>query len=124
MAGMNPVTWFEIPVADMERAVKFYESVLGVKLSLNTMGPIEMAWFPMGESLPGSTGSLVKGESYTPSHAGTMVYFGVDDIEGTLRKAAAGGGKVLAPKMSIGEYGFVAHFQDSEGNRLALHSMS
>ena len=81
-----------------------------------------MAWFPMKESATGSTGTLVKAESYNPSYAGTLVYFSVEDIDGTLKKVSENGGKILNPKMSIGEYGFVAHFEDSEGNRVALHS--
>jgi predicted enzyme related to lactoylglutathione lyase len=52
------------------------------------------------------------------------VYFSVEDIEETLRKVNATGGKTLLPKKSIGEYGFIAHFEDTEGNRLALHSMN
>ena len=121
--NMNPVNWFEIPVTDMKRAVKFYETVFGYAFSLNDMGTFQMAWSPMGESLPGSTCSLVKGEAYTPSHAGSLVYFSVEDIDGTLTKAASSGGRILGKKMSIGEYGFVAHIEDSEGNRVALHSM-
>lgn len=120
---MNPVNWFEIPVTDMQRAVEFYQTVFGYTLSLNDMGTFQMAWFPMGESLPGSTGSLVRGEAYTPSHAGSLVYFSVEDIDGTLTKAANSGGRILGRKTSIGEYGFVAHFEDSEGNRVALHSI-
>jgi predicted enzyme related to lactoylglutathione lyase len=118
----NPVNWFEIPVNNLERAKRFYEGVLGVTLSLNDLGPLKMAWFPMTQDGPGATGTLVKAETYVPSHAGTMVYFSVDDLEGALEKVAASGGKVLHPKMSIGEYGFVAHFEDCEGNRVALHS--
>jgi hypothetical protein len=51
-----------------------------------------------------------------------VVYFTVDDIEGTLAKVQAQGGKTLVPKMSIGEFGFIGQFEDSEGNRLGLHS--
>lgn len=121
---MNPVTWFEIPVNDMARAKAFYESVFGFELSLNEMGPLSMAWFPMFEKAPGSTGTLMKNENYTPSHAGTLVYFSVEDIEATLERVVEKGGKVLNPKMSIGEHGFTAHFEDSEGNRVALHSIN
>lgn len=121
---MNPVNWFEIPVRDMGRAKAFYDYVFGFDLQLNQMGPLEMAWFPMTEGVPGSTGSLVKAEQYTPSHAGSLVYFTVEDIEIALKRVAEKGGKALNPKMSIGEYGFVAHFEDSEGNRVALHSIS
>lgn len=118
----NPVNWFEIPTTDITRAKSFYETVLGVDLALNEMGPMKMAWFPMNPESFGSTGTLVQAEGYTPSHDGSLVYFRVDDIEGTLEKVANNGGKVLRPKMSIGEYGFVGHFQDSEGNRVALHA--
>ena len=71
----------------------------------------------------GTTGSLMKMEGYTPSHAGILVYFSVEDIEGTLDKLNAIGGKTILPKTGIGQYGFMAHFEDSEGNRVGLHSM-
>ncbi len=78
----NPVNWFEIPVNDLERAKQFYETVFGLQLSLNEMGPMKMAWFPMTQGSPGATGTLIKSEGYTPSHAGTLIYFTVTDIEG------------------------------------------
>jgi predicted enzyme related to lactoylglutathione lyase len=118
----NAVNWFEIPVDDLERAKEFYESVLGVELALNEMGPAKMAWFPMHQGAPGSTGALVKSEGYTPSHAGTVVYLHVDDVEAALAQVDASGGKTLVPKTGIGEYGFIGQFEDSEGNRVALHS--
>lgn len=121
----NPINWFEIPVSDIERARAFYTHVLQYDdMPINEMGPLTMAWFPMVEGGDGATGTLVKAESYVPSHQGSMVYFSVEDIEGTLKRVEEKGGKVLNPKMSIGEYGFVAHFEDCEGNRVALHSRS
>ena len=122
--NMNPVNWFEIPVNDMERAKKFYESVFDVELSMLSMGSMQMFQFPMVDDTYGSAGTLVQMEGYKPSHDGTLVYFSVADIDGTLRKVIANGGKTLLPKMSIAEYGFVAHFEDSEGNKVALHSMT
>ena len=122
-AKINPVNWFEIPVKDIGRARKFYEKVLGLELSPYDMEPFTMAFFPMTQGAQGAAGSLIKGESYEPSHAGTVVYFSVEDIEETLRRINANGGKTLMPKKSIGQYGFIAHFEDTEGNRLALHSM-
>lgn len=124
MADMNPVVWFEIPVEDMERAQAFYEGVLGVNLSLNEMDGITMAWFPMVQDATGAAGSLVKGEGYVPSQDGTMVYLNVADIEGALQKVEDRGGKSVQAKMSIGEYGFIGVFIDTEGNRVAFHSMS
>jgi predicted enzyme related to lactoylglutathione lyase len=119
----NPVGWFEIPVTDLDRAKAFYERVLELELELQDFGSLNMAWFPSQHPGAGATGALVKGDSYVPSHAGTMVYFSVADIEAVLRRVNDNGGKTLNPKMSIGEYGFVGHFEDSEGNRVALHAM-
>jgi len=118
----NPVTWFEIPATDLNRAKAFYEHVLGVTLTIANMGGSEMAWFPMKQGAAGATGTLIKAEGYEPSQAGTLVYLAVTDIEGSLRRVEAKGGKTLLPKMSIGEHGFIAHFQDCEGNRVAFHS--
>ena len=118
-----PVVWFEIPVNDLPRAQAFYEQVFGRDLQLQEMGPLQMAFFPMQEDDSGAGGALVKAEGYVPSQTGTVVYFSVADINETLERVKAGGGKVLSPKTSIGEYGFIAHCQDTEGNRIALHSM-
>ena len=118
----NPINWFEIPVTDMARAKAFYEHVFDISMVLQDFGPLQMAWFPMWENAQGASGSLVKAESYVPSHAGTMVYFSVENIAGVLERVQEKGGAVLNPKKSVGDYGFVAHFEDSEGNRVALHS--
>ena len=119
--SQNPVAWFEIPVTNMARAKAFYEHVLGTSLEPMQMGPADMAMFP---SAQGPAGCLIKTDGYTPSHAGTLVYFAVTDIKGTLAKAEGRGGKTLLPRMDIGDFGFVAHFEDSEGNRVALHSQT
>ena len=124
MASANPVNWFEIPATNLDRAQAFYETVLGVALQRQPMGDLQMAWFPMVDDGAGATGTLVQHDAYTPSHAGTMVYFSVDDIETVLTRVAENGGKILNPKFGIGPYGFVAHFEDSEGNRVALHAES
>lgn len=119
----NAVGWFEIPVTDMGRARGFYEHVLSVALEPMQMGPADMAMFPMNPASPGAGGALIKTEGYTPSYAGSVVYFSVEDIEGTLARAHARGGKTVVPKMDISPFGFIAQFEDSEGNRVALHSM-
>jgi uncharacterized protein len=119
---MNPVNWFEIPATDLARAKAFYEHVLGVTLSHMEMGPAAMEMFEFDPEKAGSSGALIVADGYTPSHEGSVVYFSVDDIEGTLAKVESKGGKTLQEKMGIGEHGFIGLFQDTEGNRLGLHS--
>jgi predicted enzyme related to lactoylglutathione lyase len=120
---MNPVNWFEIPVVDLPRAKSFYEGVFGLSLTLEEMGPYRMAFFPMENNVYGATGALMKADGYAPSRTGIVIYFSVENIEGILEKASGRGGKVLLPKTAIGQYGFIGHFEDTEGNRLGLHSM-
>lgn len=121
---VNPVIWFEIPVVDMARSRAFYEAVFGYKLIVHDMvGPRQMAMFPMEPDRAGIGGALVKEESFVPSYAGTQVYFSVADIGGALARVTANKGKVLVPETDIGEYGSVAYFEDSEGNRIGLHTM-
>ena len=117
----NPVDWFEIPVNNMSQAKTFYEAVLGVELTEAEMGPNKMAWFPMEMGATGAAGTLIQGEAYSPSHDGSLVYIHVDQIDPTLEAIGRSGGKTLLPRTSIGEHGFIAHFQDTEGNRVALH---
>ncbi|GFE57123.1 VOC family protein [Geobacter sp. AOG1] len=123
--AINPVIWFEIPVVDLDRAKAFYEAVFGYTLTTSDMGPLLMAMFPMNENATqGAAGSLVKGDGYVPARTGTVIYFSVQDIPATLERVAAGGGKELLPKTSIGQYGFIGRFEDTEGNVVALHSMA
>lgn len=118
---MNPVVWFEIPVEDLERAKSFYESVFNFEMPVSEMGPAHMAWFPGGPG-EGASGALFKTDGYVPSHHGSIVYFHAPDIESSLKTIEENGGKTLVPKMSIGEYGWFAQFEDSEGNRVSLHT--
>jgi predicted enzyme related to lactoylglutathione lyase len=125
----NPFNWVEIPVTDLSRSTKFYESVFDIELNLHEMGPslmgapLKMAMFPGEKEGTGAGGALVKSEGYTPSHQGPLIYFSVDNIENVLKKVERSGGKSLAPKSSIGEFGFIGLFEDPEGNRIGLHSM-
>ncbi|MCF8304684.1 MAG: VOC family protein [Bacteroidales bacterium] len=122
----NMVGWFEIPVTDMDRAVKFYEAVFDLKLDLNKMGETDMAWFPFVDDGLGAPGSLVQNKDYyKPSSEGVLVYFTAHsgDLANELSRVEAAGGKVYQPKTLITEeIGYMATFIDSEGNRVALHS--
>lgn len=119
----NPVVYFEIPVSDMPRASAFYRAVFETELTRETIDGYEMALFPGGPGREGAAGALAKGDVYVPSLNGPILYFGVDDIDPVLARATANGGRILFPKKSIGANGFVAEFQDSEGNRIALHAL-
>lgn len=124
MQNMNPVIWFEIPVSNMDRSKTFYEAVFGYKLTVVEMEPRQMAMFPMEMNAPGIGGALVKEETFVPSYAGSLVYFSVAEIPGTLDKVIKNNGKLLIPKTAIGKYGFCAYFEDSEGNRIGLHTVN
>ena len=120
----NPVGYFEIPVNDLDRAVNFYEKVFGYEFERVTVDGNEMAWFPNHEDAAGISGALTQGESYSPSIHGSRIYFNTDNIDEILSKVNSIGGKTLYPKTSIGDLGWVAEFEDSEGNCIALHSQS
>ena len=119
--SMNPVVYFEIPVLDMERGIAFYSAVFDFTFEKNIIDHNEMAFFPFEDGARGITGALAKGEIYVPTMQGVLVYFGTDDIDAILHKAVEAGGEILYPKTSNGEFGHVAEFKDSEGNRIALH---
>lgn len=117
------VGWFEIPTADMDRAIKFYETVFNTQLSRNTLGDFDMAWFPWDEEGKGAGGSLVHHEQYQPTEKGVLVYFSSEDVDTELSRIKKAGGKILRPKTQISpDIGYMALFVDSEGNRIALHS--
>jgi uncharacterized protein len=118
----DTLTWFEIPVANMERATTFYGAIFETTLKTDSAMPgYEMAMFP---SQGGVNGALLSGKGYTPSSSGTLVYLnGGDDLIHVLNRVEKAGGKILQQKMEIGENGFVAYIEDTEGNKVGLHSM-
>ena len=114
--------WFEIPVTDMSRAKKFYATIFHIEMGEDMeVGGSVMSFFPFDPEGDGATGTLIQHESYIPSYKGVLVYFSVKEIDEVTALVRQAGGKVINEKMSIGEHGFVGHFEDSEGNRVALH---
>ncbi len=119
----NAINWFELPSNNFERAIKFYNEVLKADLQSMEMNGALMAFFPSDEK--GVGGCIIKGEGYTPSESGSLVYLnGGEDLSDPLSRVEAAGGAVIMPKTAIGENGFIAWFKDTEGNRVALHSMN
>jgi len=97
----NAINWFEIPVADLARAKKFYESIFDIEMPEMVVGDQKMYTFPYE---PG--GSTISGA-----------------IDKVIEKIEAAGGKVLLPKTEISpEIGHFCFFNDTEGNRMALHA--
>ena len=117
----NFVVWFDIPVKNLDRAMKFYSTVMSVELNPMEIGPSKQANFPF---VPGmASGSLKEGRESEPSAVGTMVYLnGGDDLSVPLKRVTASGGRIVQEKTSLGPNGFMAIFEDTEGNHVALHS--
>ncbi len=118
----NVVSWFEIPTTDFARAQAFYGALLCRTIEPMVMGPITMGFL---SSDPGGVGgAIVLGEG-TPSQLGTIVYLSSgDDLAPMLARVERAGGSIAVPKTEIGnDFGFFAHFIDTEGNKVGLHSM-
>ena len=122
----NMVGWFEIPVADMTRAQKFYEQVFNIKIHIEQFGETTMGWFPFPKDpqARGAGGSLIHNPAhYNPANNGVLIYFSSDEITMELKRIKEAGGSVLQEKTLIrDDIGYMALFLDSEGNRIALHS--
>lgn len=123
MKNQNVVGWFEIYVEDMKRAVHFYSNVFKhgefKDLSDKNEQMLAFPWVMNGEF---ASGALVKAESMKPGKGGTVVYFQSEDCEIEASRVTEFGGKIIKPKFAIGEYGFVAIVEDSEGNLIGIHS--
>jgi predicted enzyme related to lactoylglutathione lyase len=117
----NPVVYFEIPVANIERAIQFYSAVFSFEFERECIHDNEMAFFPLIEGNNGISGALAQGEIYKPTIDGTLVYLNTENIEETIDLAIENGAEILFPITSNGEFGYVAEFKDCEGNRIALH---
>ena len=126
MTFKNAISWFEIPTVDIDRAQKFYEIIFDTSLVPLDMQAIKMRMFPLEDSM-GVGGALVyNAEFYKPSSTnGSLIYLNANpDVQKVLDKVEVAGGKILVPKTQISEdYGYMAMFIDTEGNRIALHSV-
>ncbi len=125
MTKMNAVAWFDIYVNDLNRAVAFYETVLGQKLEeiVDPTGQSQMMSFSTDMNSYGASGALTKSEHAAPGVGGTVVYFAAKDCAVEASRVAGAGGIVVRPKFSIGEFGWVTLCQDTEGNMFGLNSL-
>src|SRR4030095_8100588 len=116
MAFKNAISWFEIPTTDLERATKFYETIFETSLIPLELQNLRMRMFPIENQMADVGGALCYNkEFYKPSSTdGPLIYLnGNPDLP-----------NILVPKTQISpEYGYMAVFVDTEGNRIALHSI-
>lgn len=126
MAQKNPIGWVEIPVTDLDRAEKFYNTFFGFECARQPESKgIIMSFFPMGSGY-GATGALALGQGYVSSKEGAMVYFNApgDSVATAVQKAKDLEITIVMDYMDIGEFGHMAIIEDSEGNNVCLHSES
>ena len=123
----NAISWFEIGSSNLDRATKFYETIFNISLIAMDLENIKMRMFPITAMENGVGGALVDSAGFHKPSAtdGPLIYLnGNPDVQDILDKIPAAGGSILVPKTAISaEYGFIAVFIDTEGNRIGLHSV-
>ncbi|ANH83432.1 glyoxalase [Niabella ginsenosidivorans] len=124
----NAVNWFEIYTSDFKRAKNFYTEVFRCELtdiSTNSErhNQMQYAVFPDAENNVGASGALVWMEEAKPGIGGTLVYFATEEMNEALSRVEANGGKIIRPKTPVGDFGFIALIEDTEGNMIGLRSM-
>lgn len=124
----NVIDWFEIYTSDFNRAKKFYAEVFKYKLtdlpmSSDRHSQMDYATFPGDEKGVGASGALVKIDQVKPGNGGILVYFASEEINAEIGRVEGAGGKIIRPKLNIGDFGFIALIEDTEGNMIGLHSM-
>ena len=126
MIFKNAISWFEIPTTDLDRAQKFYETIFDIQMISLNLEQLKMRMFPI-ENPMNVGGALCFNEKfYKPSTTdGPLIYLNANpDVQNVLDKVEKAGGKIIVPKTEISpEYGHMAVFIDTEGNRIALHSV-
>ena len=122
MKSANPVCWFDIFVSDLNRAKKFYETVFNIQFADFPAEWGKQSGFPFENEGHNITGALVEKEGYVANENNTIVYFDSEDCVTEEARVENAGGKIIRPKMSIGEFGFVSILVDTEGNTIGLHS--
>lgn len=126
MIFKNAISWFEIPAMDLNRAQKFYETIFDIQMTPLDMPQLQMRLFPIEDPINISGAICQSGEFYKPSaESGPLVYLnGNPDVQNILDKVEAAGGTIVIPKVQITpELGYMAVSLDTEGNRIALHSL-
>ena len=116
------VVHFEVPFDDADRARGFYRDVFGWQIqSIPEMAYNLDSTGPSGEQGPSEPGYIGGGMLARQAPVTTpVITIDVDDIDATLVAVEKNGGARVGDKMSVGDMGFAAYFQDSEGNLMGL----
>jgi uncharacterized protein len=123
MNKIHALNWFEIHAANLQRAKRFYETILQISMEEVKVGDIPEVLFPFDRTQGGVRGSILESNTPPPGAGGTVIYLNVEgDLEGVLGRTAGAGGTVTKPRTAIGPYGFIGIFKDTEGNNIGLHS--
>lgn len=119
----NSPNWFEIPVSDFERARKFYSVIYDFDMPSAVMGENQLGFFPVQPKHSG--GAIIQGKDCKPSQEGSLIYLNSgEDLNKMRNRVEEAGGKIALAKSAISpDHGFYALFIDTEGNKVALHSM-
>lgn len=120
--SMNPVMHVEIPVADLTRAIAFYQQWLQLRIEAPVaVHDCLMAYLPFGDDAAGASMALVHGADYRPSEQGARIYIGVEDLDASLARALQAGAALRFGPAQAGQW-HVAEIADSEGNRIAVQA--
>jgi predicted enzyme related to lactoylglutathione lyase len=122
----NTVYWVEIPATNFDRAKQFYETIFGIEMIPVSIPRGKYAIFPVDPGALGAGAAIIQGDGYLPSDTGRIIYLDrEEDLDLPLSRIVQAGGQVIHEKIkngANGEFGFIAQFIDSEGNKMGLHS--
>jgi len=121
----NSLNWFEIPVTDITRAKKFYETVFSLALmDMPEMMGMKMTGFPADMGSGKVNGCLAQSDMHKPSMDGVIIYLNANGMmDDVISRIEGAGGKLLMPRTDIGDnIGSMAFFADTEGNKIGLHA--
>ena len=114
--GLGPIMQILVPVADVDRAVAFYEDVLGMPLLFR---------YPGNAFFDAHGVRLYLASPTEPGFDGAAtIYFRVDDVTGTLARLEAAGARVRErPEIAHRDADYdlwLAFVQDLDGNNIGL----
>lgn len=122
--SIHSINWFEIPVADFDRAKEFYSTIFDYDMPVQQAGSSKIGFLPFDSKRDGVGGAIVQGEGYVPTIQGAKIYLNAGkDLSKVLKLVKVAGGQVLMDKQAMGaNYGYFAFIMDSEGNLIGLRS--